>query len=68
MELLPIWHRNARYEENIENCGGIDLQLLGMGHNGHIGFNEPDTPFESLTHIVELTESTIKANARFFDM
>ena len=57
----------ARYEENIENCGGIDLQLLGMGHNGHIGFNEPDTPFESLTHIVELTESTIKANSRFFD-
>jgi glucosamine-6-phosphate deaminase len=55
------------YEERISDSGGIDLQVLGIGHNGHIGFNEPDTPFESVTHLVNLTESTIKANARFFD-
>ncbi|KYD19558.1 Glucosamine-6-phosphate deaminase [Geobacillus stearothermophilus] len=46
--------------------GGIDLQLLGIGRNGHIGFNEPGTPFSSPTHVVELAESTRKANARFF--
>ena len=57
----------TRYEESIAQSGGIDLQLLGMGHNGHVGFNEPETPFESLTHLVDLTESTIKANARFFE-
>lgn len=45
----------------------IDLQLLGLGQNGHIGFNEPGTPFNSTTHVVNLTESTIAANARFFD-
>ncbi|MBQ9036277.1 MAG: glucosamine-6-phosphate deaminase [Erysipelotrichaceae bacterium] len=45
----------------------IDLQILGIGSNGHIGFNEPDTPFDSVTHIVDLNESTIKDNARFFD-
>ena len=45
----------------------IDIQVLGIGSNGHIGFNEPDTPFDSLTHIVDLKESTIKDNARFFD-
>lgn len=56
-----------RYEESIAENGGIDLQLLGMGHNGHVGFNEPDTPFESLTHLVDLTKCTINANARFFD-
>lgn len=46
----------------------IDLQLLGLGQNGHIGFNEPGTPFNSTTHVVNLTESTIAANARFFDI
>ncbi|MBE3570059.1 MAG: glucosamine-6-phosphate deaminase [Bacillales bacterium] len=56
-----------RYEETIESLGGIDLQLLGIGVNGHIGFNEPGTPFDSKTHIVELSESTRKANARFFN-
>ncbi len=56
-----------RYEEAIEKVGGIDLQLLGVGRNGHIGFNEPGTPFESKTHVVELTESTRQANARFFE-
>ena len=46
--------------------GGIDIQLLGIGSNGHIAFNEPGTSFDSLTHIVELKESTIKDNSRFF--
>ena len=43
------------------------MQVLGIGHNGHIGFNEPNTPFESVTGIVDLTQSTIKANSRFFE-
>ena len=55
------------YDENIAKCGGIDLQLLGIGSNGHIAFNEPGTPFDSLTHIVTLKESTIKDNSRFFN-
>lgn len=55
-----------RYDALINEVGGIDLQLLGIGHNGHIGFNEPGHAFEKTTHIVELGESTIKANARFF--
>ena len=55
------------YEQMIAKAGGIDLQLLGVGHNGHIGFNEPGTPFESVTHVVELTQSTIQANSRFFN-
>ncbi|HHY82211.1 MAG TPA: glucosamine-6-phosphate deaminase [Clostridiales bacterium] len=55
------------YEEKIAESGGIDLQVLGIGHNGHIGFNEPNTPFDSVTHVVDLTESTIQANSRFFD-
>lgn len=54
------------YEELIAKHGGIDLQVLGIGSNGHIGFNEPGTSFESKTHIVKLTPSTIQANARFF--
>jgi glucosamine-6-phosphate deaminase len=56
-----------RYEQLIEDLGGIDLQLLGIGQNGHIGFNEPGTSFESKTHLVKLAESTRRANARFFD-
>lgn len=56
----------ARYEQAIAAAGGIDLQLLGIGHNGHIGFNEPDTVFPGDTHVVSLTESTIEANKRFF--
>ncbi|MGN0506175.1 MAG: glucosamine-6-phosphate deaminase [Lachnospiraceae bacterium] len=55
-----------RYDALIAEFGGIDLQLLGIGHNGHIGFNEPGQAFEKTTHIVDLGESTIKANARFF--
>lgn len=54
------------YNEIIRKSGGIDLQLLGLGHNGHIGFNEPDSVFEKDTHCVDLTQSTIDANARFF--
>ncbi|VUX12632.1 Glucosamine-6-phosphate deaminase 1 [Dorea longicatena] len=56
-----------RYEELIHSVGGVDLQLLGLGHNGHIGFNEPGAAFEKETHCVDLTESTIEANKRFFD-
>ena len=54
------------YETRIEGAGGIDLQLLGLGFNGHIGFNEPGSVFAKVTHCVTLDESTIKANARFF--
>ena len=55
----------GRYEELIRSLGGVDLQLLGLGHNGHIGFNEPGEAFEKETHCVDLTE-TIEANKRFF--
>lgn len=54
------------YEEIIRNLGGIDLQLLGLGNNGHIGFNEPSSEFTKVTNCVDLTQSTIEANARFF--
>ena len=54
------------YDEIIKSTGGIDMQLLGIGHNGHIGFNEPDSVFAKGTHCVNLAESTIEANARFF--
>lgn len=55
----------AQYNEIIRKTGGVDMQLLGIGGNGHIGFNEPGAAFEKETHCVDLTESTIKANARF---
>ncbi|TFJ94321.1 glucosamine-6-phosphate deaminase [Lentibacillus salicampi] len=54
------------YETLIADSGYVDLQVLGLGLNGHIGFNEPGTPFDSRTHVVELDESTREANARFF--
>ncbi len=57
----------ARYNELIRGLGGIDLQLLGIGKNAHIGFNEPGDSLEKDTHIVALKESTIQANSRFFD-
>lgn len=57
----------AEYERAIEEAGGVDIQLLGLGHNGHIGFNEPCDEFPKETHVVELTESTIQANSRLFD-
>jgi len=55
-----------RYEELIKKWGGLDLQVLGIGRNGHIGFNEPNPKFEAVTHLVELDEDTIIANSRFF--
>ena len=55
------------YDEAIANKGGIDIQLLGLGSDGHIAFNEPGTPFDTLTHIAELTEQTISDNSRFFE-
>ncbi|MBQ8649304.1 MAG: glucosamine-6-phosphate deaminase [Clostridia bacterium] len=54
------------YDKRIKELGGIDLQLLGIGLDGHIGFNEPDRYFVKSTHVVDLHESTIKANSRFF--
>ncbi len=56
----------SRYEKLIHSIGGVDLQLLGIGHNGHIGFNEPGAAFEKETHCVDLTADTIDANKRFF--
>lgn len=56
-----------RYEQAIRDAGGIDIQILGIGRNGHIGFNEPDVDFKSCTHVVGLDEKTIEDNARFFD-
>ena len=56
----------ARYEAAIEAAGGIDLQFLGLGHDGHIGFNEPADHFPLATHCVDLAEQTIEANKRFF--
>lgn len=58
---------SQRYETLIENLGGVDLQLLGIGHNGHIGFNEPTDSFPSTVHLVELSKSTIQANSRLFN-
>jgi glucosamine-6-phosphate deaminase len=76
---IPISHSNIpigtsinleqecyRYEKRIEEHGGIDLQILGLGSNGHIGFNEPGVKFESKTHIVKLAQTTREANARYF--
>lgn len=54
------------YNQIIADVGGVDLQLLGLGHNGHIGFNEPGETFKAETHCVDLAESTVKANQRFF--
>ena len=57
-----------RYNNLLDERGPIDIQILGIGENGHIGFNEPGTDFNSETHVVNLTESTIKANSRFLTM
>lgn len=56
----------ADYERELDQLGGVDVQLLGIGRNGHIGFNEPGTPFDSLTHLTPLDTSTRDDNARFF--
>ena len=55
------------YENLLRSLGGVDLQILGLGGNGHIGFNEPGTAFTETTHLVNLTESTIQANSRLFE-
>lgn len=57
----------VNYENKIASMGGIDLQLLGLGTNAHIGFNEPDSVFSKSTRVVDLAESTIEANKRFFE-
>lgn len=56
-----------KYEESISKAGGIDLQILGIGQNGHIGFNEPATVLDPETHVTDLTENTIESNSRFFE-
>ena len=57
---------SAEYEKKIKEVGGIDLQLLGIGRDGHIGFNEPGTPLDTRTHLAKLANQTIEDNARFF--
>jgi len=57
----------TRYDRLISDLGGIDLQLLGIGHNGHIGFNEPDEAYGKMTHRIQLKQGTVDANARFFE-
>ena len=62
------WQKESeRYSKAIESAGGIDIQLLGIGTNGHIGFNEPADAFAKGTNHVKLTDSTIDANQRFFE-
>ncbi len=61
----PVWEC-LNYEKEIEKVGGIDLQILGIGVNGHVGFNEPDINLEAKTHVIQLSDDTIKANSRFF--
>lgn len=63
---FPNENNPSQYDLDIDSNGGIDLQILGIGANGHIGFNEPNTVFDSITHITKLTDKTIKDNARFF--
>ena len=57
----------ARFEEQIRESGGVDVQLLGIGANGHIGFNEPGSPLDSRTRVQQLSQATRRANSRFFD-
>lgn len=64
---MDIQEECSNYESKIREAGGIDIQVLGIGVNGHIGFNEPDVSFEAQTHLVHLDEKTIESNARFFD-
>ncbi|TWU15134.1 Glucosamine-6-phosphate deaminase [Allorhodopirellula heiligendammensis] len=62
-----VQQASEHYEHQLSESGGIDLQLLGIGTNGHIGFNEPGTTLESLTRVVDLAPSTIRSNTRFFE-
>ncbi len=61
-----VTYECERYEQLIHQLGGVDLQLLGIGNNGHIGFNEPGSPFDGRTMVVDLAPSTIEANGRYF--
>ena len=61
-----IYEECLRYESEIKKSGGIDIQVLGIGVNGHIGFNEPDVNFEAETHLVNLDDTTIESNSRLF--
>lgn len=63
----PVETAGERYERAIVEAGGVDLQILGIGRTGHIGFNEPGSSFASLTRVKTLTEQTRRDNARFFD-
>lgn len=63
---FPLAENYMNYDTLIDVAGGIDIQILGIGENGHIAFNEPGTPLDSKTHITNLTENTIKNNSRFF--
>ncbi|GAC1428547.1 MAG: glucosamine-6-phosphate deaminase [Thermoanaerobaculia bacterium] len=65
-ESVDLGEECRHYERQIRDAGGIDLTFLGLGRNGHIGFNEPGTPFDTRTRVVELTESTRNANASHF--
>ena len=58
---------SKEYDAALDNCGGIDIQILGIGENGHIGFNEPDASLVAGTHVTDLTQNTIEVNARFFE-
>lgn len=62
-----LHEESKRYDEIIDSLGGQDIQILGIGENGHIGFNEPSSKLEANTHVEDLVESTIQANSRFFD-
>lgn len=62
-----IYEECLRYENEIKKSGGIDIQVLGIGVNGHIGFNEPDINFEAETHLVNLDDTTIESNSRLFE-
>lgn len=64
--VMEVFPECKRYEKFIDQCGGIDIQLLGLGRNGHIGFNEPSDFFAPYTYLVELSETTRTANSRFF--
>lgn len=66
-ESADIAEECTSYENRIKASGGIDMQLLGIGRNGHIAFNEPSSAYDGATHCVNLTQDTIEANARFFD-
>lgn len=69
IDLFNIWfpHQASDYDEVIDRQGGLDLTILGIGTNGHIAFNEPGSPFDSKTRVVDLDKQTIEDNSRFFD-